>query len=108
MRVRELKRDVGVMLYSFLGAPMALANEAMAWFNDVTRDGMPTTERILEVQMGLVAKEPVWHSAGLTGLARELNAEEQEIAALHKCLATKQAGQVAVDEDESAAQQRTQ
>ena len=30
-----------------------------------------------------------------------LNADEQETAALHKSLATKQAGQVAVDEDEA-------
>ena len=36
--------------------------------------------------MGLQAKEPVWSSEGLTGLARELDADEGDAAALHRCL----------------------
>ena len=79
VRVRQLKRDVEVMLHSFPGAPMALVNEAMVWFRDVTREGMPDVERILEVQMGLLVKEPVWHSLGVKGLAQELKADEQEM-----------------------------
>ena len=48
--VGQLKANVEIMLYSFPGAPAALVNEAIAWFSEVTKDGMPEVERILEVR----------------------------------------------------------
>ena len=87
---------------------MGLINEAIAWSKGVTGEGMPHAEQIKEVEMGLKAPEPVWHSSGLTGFANALNADEQKTEALHTCLATEQAGQVEETEDEAAAQQRTE
>ena len=50
----------------------------------------------------------MWYSGGLTAFASKLDAKKQHCEALHKFLATTQAGQVAVDEDDAETEERTQ